>query len=243
LKAIKIESFIRGVNMINLIKKEIYIFRKYIAWVFMFPIFYFYILIAASFNKEFIYISFTVIILSLTSVIHNSIYKEDEQNKTKILMACLAIDRAKDIKSKYFVSALFPVIFSILFYLYILFIESTNASGSWQVARMGIIMDYEIILLASSISLIYIGLTMPIHYTDSKLFKALAAIPNILFLPLFIYLPALGLVFEKSINMEQILALNLLNLTKLSLIAFFLSILIYLGSMKATIKLYNKMEF
>jgi len=229
--------------MINLVKKEIYISRNYFAFILLFPLLYFYFAVLVGLNESLVSISFAVIILLLTSSIHNSIYKEDEKNKTKILMACLPIERSKDIKSKYLVSALIPIIFSILFYLYILFIESTNASGSWQVARMGIIMDYEIILLASSISLIYIGLTMPIHYTDSKLFKALAAIPNILFLPLFIYLPALGLVFEKSINMEQILALNLLNLTKLSLIAFFLSILIYLGSMKATIKLYNKMEF
>jgi len=86
--------------MINLIKRDLYIFRKHIAWVLMFPILHFYILIAASFNDEFIYISFIGNILLLSSVTHNSILKLDEQNKTKILMACLPIDRLKDIKSK-----------------------------------------------------------------------------------------------------------------------------------------------
>jgi len=185
-------------------------------------------------------ISFTVIILLLTSVTHNSISKEDEKNKTKILMACLPIERSKDIKSKYLVSALIPIIFSILFYLYILFIENTKGSGSWQVGRMGIILDYEMIFLASSISLIYLGLTKPIPYCESKLIKALGAIPNILILPLFFYTPALVMFANKTNFIENKLEFNLDNAT---LIIFFISIFIYLASMKISIKIYNKKEF
>ena len=77
---------------------------------------------------------------------------------------------------------------------------------------------------------------MPLYYCDSKVIKVLGVIPSIL----IIFLPPIILNIENYIDINYIFESNLASS---SLIAFIISIPIYLASMKLTINLYNNKEF
>jgi len=215
--------------MLKLIKMNLNIIKANFALIFLCPLLYIYIVIARTHSQAMVYFTFMVIISLLTLV---ALLFNVKSEKT-ILMNSLPIDRSKYVISKYLVDTLFPLVLSILFYVYIFYIESSNDTRS--------LVNFGIIFFATSMNLLVVSIGIPLFYLETRV-KRINFLGFALFL-ISVFLPKiLGLFYEGIGKYEIMKYIFESNLTESTLISFFITIPIFLTSMKLSIKRYNKKE-
>lgn len=206
--------------MKELVKKEIIVNRNYLFYGLLFPLFTIMLTAFEEKSQAYIMFSYSVALVSLTTI---WVIIEDKNRKdTEKFFLSLAIDRDKIIKSKYLVYAIFPLVFSLTLYVF-------TAILKWPFSFRTNILDFDVVIIATAMSIIFLAFFIPIK------FKATKGIPilDILFYILFIWsaynLPSLVFESESSINFGL-----------LTIVISILAIIFYFISLKISTKILKK---
>jgi len=227
--------------MLNLIKKDLIITRIYMI-LGIIIILLFSSTILLSINDLYLYVSFIFIHLMITIMTCNAEMTTEIMKKPDIIMTSLPLKRDNIVKSKYIIFGMYMLISSILLYLVVYSYDKYSFIGtiSDKLGNLQNGISPELLFFSLAICIIYISISVPLHYLLGENSKIIG---YILFVLLFI-IPESLFRFSETNTGSSILD-NILGIDTLvfSLLLLGLSLILYLASMKISIKLYNKKEF
>lgn len=206
--------------MKKLIRKEISVNKSIVIVIIVIPLYA--LALIATINKMQLYLVFSSCVLMTTLFKNLSILGNKDHKVEDVLLLSLPIDRKYIVKSKYLVNGLFPLIFSILFYLFISFIRWEPLSYHREV------INFDIVVISTSISLIFSGFFIPILLKWKKI------IP-IMYLLIIILNSRVFTLAQYIRNIELVV-----NYGLISIVLLFIAIVSYVISMKMSERIYKK---
>lgn len=207
-----------------LIKKEIIVNKNYIFIILIMPLFSF---VFENENKALAYMIFSAWITYMSIAVIMNQMSTKEGDKIDTLYLSLPIDREAMVKSKYLIYSLFPLIASIYLYFYIVFIQ-------WpfdiHVQNIG----FDVIIIATSIALIIMGVLIPLFYQWLKYLQIIFSLFHILiYVPIWFPDRFSGFVINQDVRFD-------INYGGVSILLPIVAITVYLLSMKISTRILKK---
>lgn len=207
--------------MLKLIKKDLSLTKFYLILTMVLS-FLFSPLIFLSYDESMFYILYTIPNL-LVAVSCTEVQMEQEKlMNVNTLMRSLPIKKSNIVISKYLTALINQIIYGIIFLLLIKFQHLYTEFG-WNGNLEGI--DFKVIFFALSISILYLSIYMPIYYRFNKYTN-------------FFSFSAYIVIFFSS----QIISHAPSNMSKYTIILLPISMLLYLISMRLSIRLFENKE-
>lgn len=227
--------------MLNLIKKELIITKTYVI-LGIIIIFISGPLILLSGNDIGAYFMFIFLNLLIVIMTYNTEMILEIMQKPDMVMASLPLKRDNIVKSKYIVYGIYPFVSSIALYLVTEFYEKNSFLGeiSKAIGNMDKGIGPEVIMFSLAICLIYISISIPLHYLLGENSKIIGYVLFVLF-----FIISGQLFGPQETNTGSSILDNIFGIDTIvfSLLLLGLSLILYLASMKISIKIYNKKEF
>ena len=223
--------------MINIIKKEVMISKIYGIVASVYALMFSFIIYNVS-DQLLARTVFLSYILFISIVIHNLIIQAEIKNNIDVFMTSLPIKRSNSVIVKYIINGLYPLLVSIIVYLFIIlykFFDTKNFLTTYKN-----LISIEFIFLATSLTLIYLAICFPLYYYST----GKANILNYIFFIIALFIPGLLSAFSSNlINSRIIQFIFGVSFRPISLIALSISLIIYLASLQFSIAIYDKKEF
>lgn len=208
--------------MKNLVKKEFIVNRSVLLISLMLPLISFVLVFNDYKLKSYIEFSYFIALISILTV--NSVIADKMSKGTDILFVSLPINREDIIKSKYIVYGLFPLTYSTILYFFYAIIK-------WPFSFNLESINFDIVIISSSISLITLAFIIPILLRWSQRFPIIGMLFTMLLIlgnmPFTQWLKNVDLDFR-------------INYQVTSIVIFVIAILSYLVSMKLSIHIFRK---
>lgn len=226
--------------MLDLIKKELIVTRTYVILGIVI-IFISGPLILLSVNDIGAYLMFIFLNLLIVIMTCNTEMILEIMEKPDMVMASLPLKRDNIVKSKYIVYGLYPFLSSIVLYLVTKFYEKNSFLGeiSRGLGHMEKGIGVDVIMFSFAICLIYISISIPLHYLLGENSKIIGYVLFVLFFIISGQLFGPPETNAGSSIVDNILGIDIIVF---SLLLLGLSLILYLASMKISIKIYNKKE-
>lgn len=180
---------------------------------------------------------FVSIIIFSSVVTFNYLVVVDGKHNADITFISLPIKRSNAVKSRYLVVGTYPFVFSIIQYLFMIFLKVIRSDNFLTLPNN---ININIVNFAISITLIYLAFCLPFYYFSIGKAKILSQV-----ITLFAILtPGLISKFSDEIISSPIIKfISVLNFRTISLISLGISLIIYIISLQLSISIYNKKEF
>lgn len=155
----------------------------------------------------------------------------ENRYQTNMLVISLPLIRNHVVISKYLVAYINQMLYCIMLYVYIQFLNTYSILSDWMTIKW---VGLEVVFYALSVCLIYNSIGIPLYYK----YRDNARVISFALEGLIIALP--GYLVKNYIKPNSLIVLDSLGY---SVIVFAISLIIYLFSMKISIKIYDNQEF
>lgn len=155
----------------------------------------------------------------------------ENRYQSNMLVISLPLRRNHVVISKYLVAYINQMLYCIMLYVYIQFLNTYSILGDFMTVK-GV--GLEVVFYALSVCLIYNSIGIPLYYK----YRDNARVISFALEGLIIALP--GYLVKNYIKPNSLIVLDSLGY---SVIVFAISLIIYLFSMKISIKIYDNQEF
>lgn len=179
--------------MKELVRKEIIVNRNYVFYGLLLPLFTIMVTVIEEKLQVYIMFSYAVALVSLTTIWVITVDKN--RKDTDKFFLSLAIDRDNIIKSKYLVYSIFPLIFSLILYVFAAILK-------WPFSFQPNKLDFDVVIIATAVSIIFLAFFIPIRLKKSKGIPIFDILLYILFIWSTYNLPSLVFELNSSINFE-----------------------------------------